>query len=419
MTAARFSWSRCSFVGMLALVVFADLVAAQEPRPLELRSWLTPRATPRATSRIAPSLLSLSGDVTGCTLVRCNQTASMFVTTRAPFGLDLTAGFRMRDLGAEQLGGRSALGSVYLAYDAGPFRVWSGATAGPPRGDADLTPDPAPGIESGFLTNWHRVIVAVSAAGGWLRTPTIGNHVARATPIIRQIVDSTGIHADTIYPPAIGDSTGTSANRWSSTEARITWREERWWITARAGRLASTRQTAAFWAGLQGGAQLSRDVSLLLGVGKSSRALTSLGERSATPHVSLGFGFNTRLLERDKKTRRDSAETNREGEALRPFVLSDLGGGRFRLGFLAARRLRDSTPGRLGDSEIVEIACDCEGWKPKVMTRVGDMLFVEVQATPGVHHVSVRVDGGKWIAPPGLAAIDDDFAGQAGLLVVP
>ena len=53
------------------------------------------------------------------------------------------------------------------------------------------------------------------------------------------------------------------------------------------------------------------------------------------------------------------------------------------------------------------------------MTRVGDMLFVEVQATPGVHHVSVRVDGGKWIAPPGLAAIDDDFAGQAGLLVVP
>jgi hypothetical protein len=249
----------------------------------------------------------------------------------------------------------------------------------------------------------------------------MGNHVIRATPIIRQIDDSLGIRADTIYPPATGDSTGTSANRWSSTEARITWREDRWWVTARAGRLASTRQSTAFWAGVQAGTQLSRDVSLLVGVGKSSRALTDLGERRATPHFSLGFGFNTGLLGH-REARRDSSETN--AAASRPFEISDLGDGVYRVGF-SDGRLGDSATRRLGGTGekgragVVEIACDCEGWKPGVMTRVGDLWIAELHATPGVHRVSLRVDGGKWIAPPGLAPIDDDFAGQAGLLVVP
>ena len=407
-------WQRWS-IATLAVTLFAGSITAQEPRPLELRSWMASRLT----SPIAPPPLSLalSGDVTGCTLVRCNQTASMFATARVPFGAELTTGLRMRDLGSAQLGSRSALGSVYLGYDARAFRIWSGVTTGRSRPDEAITPDPAPGIESGFSTNWRRVGVAVSAARGWLRYPTVANHMVRATPIIRQVDDSLGTHVDTIYPPTTGDSTGTSGNRWSSTEARVTWREERWWITARAGRLASTRQSAAFWAGAQAGAQLSRDVSLLLGVGKSSRALTDLGERRATTHLSLGFGFNTRLLEhREKETRHDSSEV--AGAVSRPFMISDLGDGRYRLAF-STRRLGDSATRRLDDDRVVEIACDCDGWKPRLMTRVGDVWVVEVQAKPGLHHVSVRVDGGNWIAPPGLAPIDDDFAGQAGLLVVP
>ena len=413
MTAAQFSdWWRRSSIGALAVVLFAGALTAQEPRPLEQRSWMASRVT----TRMAPSPLALSGDVTGCTLVRCNQTASMFATARVPFGAELTTGFRMRDLGSAQLGGRSALGSIYLGYDAGSFRIWSGVTTGRSRPDEGITPDPAPGIESGFSTSWRRVGVAVSTAGGWLRTSAVANHVIHATPIIRQIDDSLGVRADTIYPPTTGDSTGTSGNRWSSTEARITWREERWWITARAGRLASTRQAAAFWAGVQAGTQLSRDVSLLLGVGKSSRALTDLGERRATPHVSLGFGFNTKLLDhREKETHRDSSEAG--SAASRPFVISDLGDGRYRLGF-STRRLGDSAR-RLGGSEVIELACDCDGWKPRAMMLLGDLWVVELRASSGLHHVSIRVDGGTWIAPPGLAPIDDDFAGQAGLLVVP
>ena len=115
-----------------------------------------------------------------------------------------------------------------------------------------------------------------------------------SSPIIRIIKDTLGIPigADTIYPPS-GDSTGTSDNRWSSTEARITWRQDRWWITARAGRVASTRQASALWAGVQAGAELSHGVSLLLGAGKSSRSLTYTGDE-AQRHISASGLASTR-----------------------------------------------------------------------------------------------------------------------------
>lgn len=395
MTAARFTgWSRRSIIAVTAATLLPITVAAQEPRPLELRSW-----TP---SRITTAPFALSGDLTSCTLVRCNQTASLFGTTTLPFDVRLSAGLRMNDLGTTQLGGRSALGSLYLDYDAGALRIWSGATTGHTRRDEAITPDPAPGIESGLSLRWRRVNVALSAAGGRALTPVAGNRMARAQPVIRNYQDSLGrSYSDTTYPPT-GDSVGTSRDRWSSTEARITWREERWWITARAGRLASTRQSTALWAGVQAGRELSRGVSLLLGAGTSSRAMTFLGERNASPHFSLGFGFNTALLSHSESVERPDALS-------RPFAISDLGNGRYHVTMRLAERGVHS----------VEIACDCDGWKPRPMTPIENVWTVDVDARPGVHHISIRVDGGGWIAPPGLAPIDDDFAGQAGLLVVP
>jgi len=207
MTVARFSdWSRRSVVVTAVAVVTAlsTRVAAQEPRPLELRSWLA--------QRLATSPLSLSGDLTSCTLVRCNQTASFFASTPVPFDVGLTAGLRMRDLGAARLGGRSALGSLYLDRSVGPLSVWSGVNVGHVAFDEAIAPDPAPGMESGLSLRWRRVGVALSAAGGWLRASGIGNRIAHATPVIRNYEDSLGLHSDTIYTPA-SDSTGTSSNR--------------------------------------------------------------------------------------------------------------------------------------------------------------------------------------------------------------
>jgi hypothetical protein len=37
---------------------------------------------------------------------------------------------------------------------------------------------------------------------------------------------------------------------------------------------------------------------------------------------------------------------------------------------------------------------------------------------PGVHRINIRIDGGPWVAPPGLTVVRDDFGGAVGLLVV-
>ena len=398
MIAARIDcWRRCS-LGLVAAALFSRGVGAQEARPAEVRAWLA-RQLPAAP-------ITVAGDLTSCTLVRCNQTASLFANARTPIGLDVTAGLRMSDLVA-QMGSRSALGSVDVGYDLGPLRMWSGATMGRTRSSNGITPDPMPGVETGAALQWRRIGMAVSASGGHVLTPGVrGQH--SAAPIIRITSDSLGLHADTIYSPQ-PDSTGTSDNRWSSTEARVTWRQDRWWVTARAGRLASTRQASAFWAGVQAGAELSHGVSLLLGAGKSSRSMTYTGVGSAAPHISVGFGFNTAVLSHGEP-RVDSSIV--ASAATGAVVLSDLGEGRWLLGFSATR-----VPG--ASPRSIEIACDCDGWKPRAMTRTGGRWVAEMRATTGVHHVSIRVDGGAWIAPPGLAPIDDDFAGQAGLLVVP
>jgi hypothetical protein len=44
--------------------------------------------------------------------------------------------------------------------------------------------------------------------------------------------------------------------------------------------------------------------------------------------------------------------------------------------------------------------------------------MVEMPATAGLHRANIRVDGGQWVAPPGLASLDDEFAGKVGIFFV-
>jgi len=36
----------------------------------------------------------------------------------------------------------------------------------------------------------------------------------------------------------------------------------------------------------------------------------------------------------------------------------------------------------------------------------------------GTHQINLRVNGGRWLVPPGLTPITDEFGGAVGLLVV-
>ena len=74
---------------------------------------------------------------------------------------------------------------------------------------------------------------------------------------------------------------------------------------------------------------------------------------------------------------------------------------------------------RAPGARTVEIMSDLTGWRPVPLEQSGDVWVARLAASPGSHHVVVRVDGGAWGPPSNLPRIDDDFGGRVGLLVIP
>jgi len=53
------------------------------------------------------------------------------------------------------------------------------------------------------------------------------------------------------------------------------------------------------------------------------------------------------------------------------------------------------------------------------MRRGRDLWDLTLPVSAGVHEINLRLDGGPWLAPPGLPTRRDSFNGDVGLLVVP
>jgi hypothetical protein len=68
----------------------------------------------------------------------------------------------------------------------------------------------------------------------------------------------------------------------------------------------------------------------------------------------------------------------------------------------------------------VELAGDVTNWEPLALTSMGDGWWViTISAPSGIHQVSFRLDGGRWLSPPGTVAVTDEFGGAAGMWEVP
>jgi hypothetical protein len=65
----------------------------------------------------------------------------------------------------------------------------------------------------------------------------------------------------------------------------------------------------------------------------------------------------------------------------------------------------------------VQLAGDFNAWTPVDLTEDGHGRWrATIALAPGVHHVSLRVDGGAWFAPPGTPSVADEFGGTSGIL---
>lgn len=73
----------------------------------------------------------------------------------------------------------------------------------------------------------------------------------------------------------------------------------------------------------------------------------------------------------------------------------------------------------VGGVENVEVMGDFSDWTPLTVTRRGrDLWELSLPLSPGVHQINVRVDGGPWMAPPGMPTMHDSYDRDVGLIVV-
>jgi hypothetical protein len=67
----------------------------------------------------------------------------------------------------------------------------------------------------------------------------------------------------------------------------------------------------------------------------------------------------------------------------------------------------------------IELNADFTQWQPVRLTRGSDGWWsVTLPIKPGTYQVNIRVDGGRWMAPPGLMTSTDEFGGVVGLMTI-
>lgn len=70
-------------------------------------------------------------------------------------------------------------------------------------------------------------------------------------------------------------------------------------------------------------------------------------------------------------------------------------------------------------ARTIEVSGDFTQWRPVPLVQGADGSWtVSLPIALGTHQVNLRIDGGSWVAPPGLLTSRDEFGGVVGILIV-
>jgi hypothetical protein len=146
----------------------------------------------------------------------------------------------------------------------------------------------------------------------------------------------------------------------------------------------AARASAAFWR--------SPGRALVLTVARELPDYVRGGD--AVQWMSIGFRFG--------EPARDALRVGRARATVRVEGIGD------------RRTLRVRAPG----AHRVEVMGDFTGWEPLELAASGELFSADVAIAAGTHRLVVRIDGGDWAAAANTPAVDDDFGGRVGLLVI-
>lgn len=173
---------------------------------------------------------------------------------------------------------------------------------------------------------------------------------------------------------------GGPATSWGSVSATA-------WVAPWAGLVATA---GTYPVDLTQGFPGGRFVAVALRIGsRGARAITA-----GTPRTGTQTGAGSA----------ESEEAARAG--VRAFRTADVG-QRLRIEVLAPAARR------------IEVAGDFTSWTPVALRRSTDGWWtVTLPVARGTYQTNLRVDGSRWVVPPGLTAVRDEFGGTVGILVV-
>lgn len=70
-------------------------------------------------------------------------------------------------------------------------------------------------------------------------------------------------------------------------------------------------------------------------------------------------------------------------------------------------------------AQSIEVMGDFTDWSPVRLERAESGWWsITLPVSPGLHEVNMRIDGGKWVVPPGLVRKRDEFGGTVGVFLV-
>lgn len=286
-------------------------------------------------------------------------------------------------------GSGRAIGGARLTYAASGAGVWAGAGTGGAshdgRGRALFL------AEAGGRLRWRGAGVSFNVR----QTQLNGIPATYHDSLVAATDTSAAWHLVTLITPKI------PARRYTEAELLMHLAAGAVALEARAGgRLERGKTRALGWAQAAADVTLSRRVALTLAAGRL-RGTPELASRPA-PFLSLAL----RLVPgRGAPTVRTPAQGPID-EAPAFDVSSD--------GTVRTLTVRVPAATR------VELKADFTDWQPRSLAP-GDepgTWRVTLPVPPGTYHVNLRVDGGEWIAPPGLPDLEDEFGGRVGLLVI-
>lgn len=292
------------------------------------------------------------------------------------------------------------LGAVRFASAPAANGWWIGGGSVQRNGFKDAVEQPR--IEAG---GWHRIgnvvltITAVRRSAAIMGT----SYFSRSVVTYNAYFDTIAGHWDsTRVIRTVGDSSRRSnMQRWAETQAGLAWEGRRLSAeVAMGGRLASRDVPRGAWASADLAVRLAAPVSLVLGGGSSTGGRFALDAEHR--FITLGFRVSPHLTSTLVAQRPPTPVA-----ALSAFAIDAAGTGRYRLSITAPRASR------------VEISGDFTAWKATRLEQEADGRWaLTLPLTAGTHRLNVRLDGGSWIAPPGLTTMSDDFAGEVGVIVI-